>query len=51
MTLMPRPMAFFSTGATASLSLAEIAIASTFWEISALMTSIWPSAVVVVGPV
>ncbi len=51
MTVMPRCMAFFSTGTSASLSLAEMAIASTFWAISELITSIWPSAVVSVGPV
>ena len=48
---MPRSIAFFSAGTSASGSLAEMAIASTCWAISALITSIWPSAVVSVGPV
>ncbi len=48
---MPRSIAFFSAGTRASVSLAETAMASTFWAISELITSIWPSAVVVVGPV
>ena len=48
---MPRSIAFFSAGTSASGSLAEIAMALTFWAISELMTSIWPSAVAVVGPV
>ena len=39
---MPRSIAFFSAGTSASGSLAEMAMASTFWAISALMTSIWP---------
>ena len=51
MTLMPRCIARFSEGARASGSLADTAMASTRWEISALITSIWPSAVVLVGPV
>ena len=51
MTVMPRSIAFFSAGTSASRSLAETAIASTCWAISALITSIWPSAVVSVGPV
>ena len=51
MTLMPRSMARFSAGTSASGSLAEMAMASTCWAISELMTSIWPSAVAVVGPV
>ncbi len=50
-TVMPRCIAFFSAGTSASGSLAEIAMASTCWAISELMTSIWPSAVVSVGPV
>ena len=50
-TVMPRCMARLRAGTTASGSLAEIAIASTPCAISALMTSIWPSAVVPVGPV
>ena len=48
---MPRLAARFIEGTSASLSLADTAIASTFCEISALMTSSWPSAVVGVGPV
>ena len=47
---MPRCMARFSAGTSASGSLAETAMASTLWAMSALMTSIWPSAVVEVGP-
>ena len=50
-TLMPRCIAFFSTGTTASGSLAEMAIASTPWAIKPFSTSICASAVVVVGPV
>ena len=50
-TVMPRSIAFFSAGTSASRSLAETAIASTSCAISALITSIWPSAVVSVGPV
>ena len=50
-TLMPRCIAFFSTGTTASGSLAEMAIASTPWAINPFSTSICASAVVVVGPV
>ncbi len=50
MTLMPL-RGFFRAGTTASGSLAEMAIASTPCAIRELMTSIWPSAVVVVGPV
>lgn len=42
---------FFSTGTTASGSLAEMAIASTPWAINPFSTSICASAVVVVGPV
>ena len=42
---MPRSIAFFSAGTSASLSLAEMAMASTFCAISELITSIWPSAV------
>ena len=38
---MPRSMAFFSAGTSASGSLAEMAMASTFWAISELITSIW----------
>ena len=48
---MPRCMARFSAGTSASGSLAETAMASTRWAMSALMTSICPSAVVEVGPV
>ena len=48
---MPRSIALFSAGTSASGSLAETAMASTCWAISALITSIWPSAVVSVGPV
>lgn len=51
MTVMPRSMARLSVGTSASVSLAETAMASTFWAISELITSIWPSAVVSVGPV
>ena len=50
-TVMPRSIAFFNAGTSASRSLAETAIASTSCAISALITSIWPSAVVSVGPV
>ena len=39
---MPRCIAFFSAGTSASGSLAEMAMASTCWAISELMTSIWP---------
>jgi hypothetical protein len=48
---MPRSIAFFSAGTSASASLAEIAMALTFWAISALTTSICASAVALVGPV
>ena len=51
MTVMPRSIAFLSAGTSASLSLAETAMASTFCAIRALMTSICASAVVSVGPV
>ncbi len=47
MTVMPRSIAFFSAGTSASVSLADTAMALTFWAISELMTSIWPSAVAV----
>src|SRR5687768_10300723 len=50
-TLMPRCIARLSVGTTASGSFAEIAIASTRCAISEFSTSIWPSAVGVVGPV
>jgi len=50
-TVMPRCMAFLQTGTRASWSLAEMTMASTFWAMSELMMSIWPSAVGVVGPV
>ena len=51
MTVMPRCIAFFSVGTSASLSLAETAMASTCWAMRELSTWIWPSAVVSVGPV
>src|SRR3569832_559567 len=38
-TVMPRSIAFFSTGTSASASLAETAIALTFCAISELITS------------
>src|ERR1041384_5578574 len=50
-TVMPRCAAFLQAGIRASGSLAEITIAFTFWAISELIISIWPSAVGVVGPV
>src|SRR6478735_3709263 len=50
-TLMPRSSAFLSVGTNASGSFAETAMASTRCAISALSTSICPSAVGVVGPV
>jgi hypothetical protein len=49
--LIPRCIAFFVIGTSAFGSLAEITMASTFWLISELMISIWPSALGVVGPV
>ena len=48
---MPRSIARFSVGTSASGSFADTAIASTRCAISELSTSIWPSAVGVVGPV
>jgi hypothetical protein len=51
MTVMPRSIAFFSAGTSASASLAETAMALTFWATSELMISIWPSGVAAVGPV
>src|SRR6188768_15131 len=48
---MPRSSAFLSVGTNASGSLADTAMASTRWAIRADSTSIWPSAVGVVGPV
>ncbi len=50
-TLMPRIIAFLQTGTSALVSLAEIAMASTFCAISESMTAICSSAVVLVGPV
>ena len=50
-TLMPRSIAFLATGTSASASLAEMTMASTFWAIRVLMISIWPSAVALLGPV
>src|SRR6185437_11945593 len=50
-TVMPRDIAFFSTGTRASGSLAEMAMALTFCAISELITSICASAVALVGPV
>src|ERR1044071_6909068 len=50
-TVMARCAAFLQTGISASGSLAEITIAFTFWAMSELMISTWPSAVGLVGPV
>jgi len=44
-------MAFLAIGTSAFGSLAEMTMALTFWLISELMISIWPSALGVVGPV
>ena len=48
---MPRLIAFLHTGTSALVSLAEIAIASTFCAMRELMTAICSSAVALVGPV
>ena len=50
-TVIPLSIAFLPIEARASLSFAEIAIASTFCAIKELITSICASAVVVAGPV
>ncbi len=50
-TLMPRSIAFLPTGTSASASLAETMMPSTFWAISASITAIWSSAVGLVDAV